>query len=126
MEKQNCVQTYIMTRDPLPDVSATEARERYGDSLSELDLADALAVISNKFWWIEDEEYDFEEGTAEYKQACAITDAWGELMDDLRAKVFSILMSEGIEIPSSGQLVVLAPFMKKYGYENKGGWWIKD
>lgn len=84
MEKQKFVQHYIMARDPLPDVTASDARERYNDSLSGQDLADALAIISNKFWWIEDEEYDFEEGTAEYKKACAITDEWGDLIRSVR------------------------------------------
>ena len=126
MEKQKFAQHYIMAHDPLPDVTASDARERYNDSLSGQDLADALAIISNKFWWIEDEEYDFEEGTAEYKKACAITDEWGDLMDDFKARVFAILIKEGIKIPESGQRAVLAPFMKKYGYDDKGGWWIKD
>jgi len=36
------------------------------------------------------------------------------------------LSVEGVKIPKSGQKVVLEPFMKRNGYLNRDGWWIKE
>ena len=33
------------------------------------ELADVFAITSNKFWWVEDNEYDYEKGTKEYQEA---------------------------------------------------------
>lgn len=51
---------------------------------------------------------------------------WFALADKLRKRVFCILQSEGVEIPSIGQIAVLDPFMKKNGYKNGQGWWVKN
>ena len=47
-------------------------------------------------------------------------------MDLYENRILEIIRSEGTEIPTKGRIVVMAPFMKKYGYEDKGGWWIKN
>ena len=83
-------------------------------------------MVSNKAWWIEDEEYDYDEGTAEYEQAREKTDLWFSLADKLRDRIFGILKTEGVQIPSNGQRTVLEPFMKRNGYKNGQGWWIKN
>lgn len=116
---------YIMAREPIPDMSPTEVRTYFSDKHSEKDLADAYAITQNKFWWIEDKEYDYEDGTPEYKAACAISDEWCELMKEYESKIFEILRSEGITIPEIGSIAVLAPFMERHGYFDGNGWWIK-
>ena len=88
-------------------------------------MADAFAISSNKFWWVEDDVYDYEVDTPEHQTACAITDAWGELMDYYKSKIFSILQVEGVVIPETGQNAVLKPFMLRNGYIDGNGWWIK-
>lgn len=115
----------VMVSEPLKGISAANVREHFENRLTEQDLADAYAVTHNEFWWVEDNEYDYEEGTQEYKAACAITDEWRGLMDYYKAKIFEILTAEGVTIPETGQIAVLAPFMKKYGYEDANGWWTK-
>jgi len=115
----------IMASEPIPDKTPTDVRNYFSGRKSEKDLADAFAIASNKFWWIEDNEYDYEEGTPEHITACAITDEWGALMDEYEERIFMILLSEGIRIPETGRIKVLGPFMKRNGYRNANGWCIK-
>ena len=88
-------------------------------------MADAYALTNNKFWWVEDNVYDFDEGTPEYEEACAISDEWYTLMDEYEKRIFEVLTREGILIPKTKRITVLAPFMKKYGYIDANGWWVK-
>lgn len=117
---------FVMAKEPIPDMSAAEVKEYFADKHTEKDLADAYAIVHNKFWWVEDNEYDYEEGTPEHKAACAITDEWGALMDEYKNRIFEILTSEGVTIPATGQIKVLEPFMARHGYSDGNGWWIKD
>ena len=116
---------YIMGEEPMPGISPTDIKEKYSGLLTEHCLADAFAIASNKFWWVEDNVYDYEEGTPEYQAACEITDAWGELMDYYKSQIFTILQHEGVTIPETGQIAVLEPFMLRNGYLDGNGWWIK-
>lgn len=116
---------YIMGKEPVPGISPSDIKERYSGLVSEQCLADAFAISSNKFWWVEDAEYDYEVDTPEHQAACATTDAWGELMDYYKSQIFTILQSEGVAIPESGQIAVLKPFMLRNGYIDGNGWWIK-
>ena len=43
----------------------------------------------------------------------------------MRYRIFEILRAEGLDISSEGQVVVLEPFMKRNGFRNRGGWWIR-
>lgn len=117
---------FVMSQEPIPNMSASEVRAYFVNKKTEKDLADAFAVASNKFWWVEDNEYDYEEGTPEHKMACAITDEWGTLMDEYKKRIFEILTNEGVSIPSKGQIEVLKPFMARFGYIDGNGWWIKQ
>ena len=47
-------------------------------------------------------------------------------MDEYEERIFVILRSEGIEIPKTGRIKILEPFMKTNGYRDGNGWWIKD
>lgn len=116
---------YIMGKEPVPGISPADIKERYSGLPSEQCLADAFAISSNKFWWVEDAEYDYEVDTPEHQAVCATTDAWGELMVYYKSQIFTILQSEGVAIPESGQIAVLKPFMLRNGYIEGNGWWIK-
>lgn len=115
-----------MAGEPIPDVSPADVRNYFIGKQTEKDLADAFAMASNKFFWVEDNIYDYEEGSTEYISACAITDEWCTLMDEYEEKIFEILRSEGITIPKTGRIHVLKPFMKRNSYIDGNGWWIKD
>jgi len=116
----------IMASEPIPDKTPTDVRGYFAERKSERDLADAFAIASNKFWWVEDNVYDYEKGTPEYIAARAITDEWGALMDEYEERIFMILRNEGVEIPETGRIKVLEPFMKRNGYRDGNGWWIKN
>jgi hypothetical protein len=116
----------VMGQEPLPNMSAEEVRAFFADKHTQEDLADAFAVASNKFWWVEDNVYDYEQGTPEHKEACALTDEWRDLMNEYLTRIFEILTSEGVAIPETGQITVLEPFMQRFGYIDGNGWWIKE
>lgn len=118
--------TFVMDSEPASGWSIEVARQAIEQITSEQELADLFAVIDNQAWWIEDEEYDFEEGTEEHKRARENTDAWFSLSDILRYRIFDILTAEGVKIPEKGYIVGLEPFMKRNGYRNGQGWWIKE
>lgn len=109
-----------------PNLNAAEVKAYFADKHTEKDLADAFAIVDNMFWWVEDNEYDYEEDTPEHRAACAITDEWGALLDEYKKQIFEILISEGVAIPSTGQIKVLELFMARYGYANGNGWWIEE
>lgn len=116
----------VMGGEPSPDMTLEMAEIAAKECVTESELASLFAIVENKAWWIEDEEYDFAEGTVEHRQAVEKTELWFALADKLRKRVFCILQSEGVEIPSIGQIAVLDSFMKKNGYKNGQGWWVKN
>ena len=124
--KDNLNGIVIMASELIPNKTPTDVRGYFAERKSERDLADAFAITSNKFWWVEDNVYDYEEGTPEYIAARAITDEWGALMDEYEERIFMILRNEGVEIPETGRIKVLEPFMKRNGYRDDNGWWIKN
>ena len=120
--------TVIMGGDPLPKKSLEEMWVIAKGCRTTRELVDAYAGTSNKFFWIEDTEYDFEEGSEERKEACAIIDAWEELMDYLETRVISCAIGEGLfaeRQPNSGLAKQLEAFMRKYSYRDANGWWIR-
>ena len=117
---------FVMAKEPIPNMNAAEVKAYFEDKHTERDLADAYAITNNKFWLVEGNEYDFEEGTPENKAACAITDEWGAVMDEYKKRIVEILISEGVTIPATGQIKVLESFMARHGYADGNGWWIKD
>lgn len=116
----------VMGSEPTPDMILEMAEIAAKECVTESELASLFAIAENKAWWIEDEEYDFAEGTVEHIQAVEKTELWFALADKLRKRIFCILQSEGVEIPSKGQIAVLEPFMKRNGYKNGQGWWVKN
>ena len=119
--------TVIMGGDPLPDKSLEEMRLIAESIKTTQELVDVYAAVYNKFWWIEDDVYDFEEGTEEYKKACNVADAWETLMDDLEERVIACAVNEGLFAErqnNSGLVKQLEAFMLKYGYRDGRGWWV--
>lgn len=116
--------TVIMGGDPAMNLTIEQAEEAAGKINTESELAKLYAEVENKSWWIEDQIYDFEPDTEEYKKVNELTDSWFALADKLRSKIFEILKSEGVEIPKTEQITVLEPFMKRNGFRDGQGWWI--
>lgn len=117
---------FIMAEEPIPNMSTEDVKAYFSDKNTEKDLADAYAIADNKFWWVEDNVYDYEEGSPEYKAACTITEKWGALANEYKNRIFEILTNEGVTVPETGQIKVLEPFMARFGYINGNGWWIKQ
>lgn len=117
--------TIVMALEPYPDISLSDIQNRIELIECEKDLAILFAIAENKAWWVEDEIYDYEEGSDDYRKACEITDAWFELADKLKVLIFEILKLEGVSIPKTGQIEVLTPFMERNGFEDRNGWWVK-
>ena len=121
--------TVIMGGDPLPNRSLEEMWVVAKTYSTTQELVDAYVGAHNKFWWVEDDEYDFEEGTEEHKKACAVADAWEQVMDYLQERVIACAIEEGLfaeRQPDSGLVKQLEGFMKKYGYRDGRGWWVKE
>lgn len=116
---------YVMGGEPSPGLTPGDVENAINEIDTESELAALFAVVENKAWWIEDEEYDFDEGTEEWKSARERTELWFSFADRLRDDIFAILQTEGIEIPSEKQILVLEPFMNRNGIEHRQGWWIK-
>ena len=116
----------IMGSEPSPNMTLEMVEIAAKECMTESELATLFATVENKAWWIEDEEYDFAEGTEEHRQAVEKTEQWFALVDKLRKRIFCMLRSEGVEIPSTGQIAVLEPFMKRNGYMDGQGWWVKN
>lgn len=118
----------IMGSDPLPGMSLEEIWVIAKNYYTTQELVDAYARAHNKFWWLEDDEYDFEEGTEGHKKACVVTDAWQQVMDYLEERIIECAIEEGLfaeRQPDSGIVEQLEAFMRKYGYRDGRGWWIK-
>lgn len=114
-----------MGSDPFPEMTPDELRAWYAANHTEYGLAAAYAAASNKAWWVEDDIYDFEEGTPECDHAVAVCHAWFAVMDEFKEEIHDILRSEGIAIPEREQIAVEIPLMERNGYMDGCGWWVK-
>lgn len=117
----------IMVGDPVPDVSIEDMRGIVASIDTEQDLADAFAMVHNKFWFIEDDTYDYEPGTEDYIRVRTVVDAWGELMNTLSDRIKEIMDRDHLHATTNkgNPRHVFEPFMRKYGYRDGRGWWIK-
>ena len=120
--------TVIMSRDPLPDKTLEEMWDIVRNSSTTQELVDAYVLVHNKFWWIEDDEYDYDVGTEEHKKACSETDAWKELLYFLKEQVTIYTKEKELfneRQPYAGRAKQMNPIMEKFGYRDGRGWWIK-
>lgn len=120
--------TVVMCKEPLPDISPKEMWSICSQLKKTQEIVNTFAAASNEFWWIEDNVYDYEEGTEDYKEACRITDEWKQLLVSLQEKVVQLakeekLMKRDEKYPCA--ISSLSPIMEKYGYQNKQGWWVR-
>lgn len=115
----------VMISEPGANLTIEIAQKFYREINSEQELANLYSVVSNKAWWLADNDFDYEEGTEQYKESHRITEQWFVLEEKLKKDIFKILRKEGIKIPKRGHIVVLEPFMQRYGYQNGDGWWIQ-
>ena len=113
----------------MPDVSIEDMEEIIPQISTTQELVDAYVSVHNKFWFIEDDLYDFEVGTEGYNQVRSIVDAWRGLMSDLERRVMEAAEQEGLLAgaqPDPGTIKRLEAFMKKYGYRDGRGWWVEN
>lgn len=115
----------ITSVESMSHITIEKAEELFLCVDTETKLATIFAIVENKLWLIEDQEYDYEEGTKEYKAARESTRRWLLFAKKIEEKILSILRSEGVSIPQKGKIVVLEPFMRRNGYRDGTGWWIR-
>ena len=119
--------TVIMGSEPLAGVELEDMELLAAEAMSSEELVKIFAAIHNKFWFIEDDVYDYEEGTEAYLRVSAIVDAWGKLMDQIEERLIQKAKLEGFMDVSEGHphsIVALTPFMEHYGYMDGRGWWV--
>lgn len=116
----------VMASEPAPDLTIEQATELSHQIETEQELAHLFAVVENKAKWLDDACYDFEVDSPEHKKARAISDSWFSLAKKLQGRICDILISEGVEIPDKGKIVVLRPFMERNGFRDGNGWWIRE
>ena len=118
----------VMASEPLKDYEFEDIQCLVHKTIETEALVNLYAAVFNEFFWVEDNEYAFPKGTPEYAEACRITDQWGALMDELEERLMRIASDAGLLLPrepNSGTVKQMGPFMKKYGFVNANGWWIK-
>ena len=118
----------ILAGDPMPDMSIEEMRQIISSITTTQELVDTYVNVHNKFWFIEDDLYDYDTETEEYEKVRSVVDAWGDIMDELDKKIMEAAAAEGLLIErksNSGMVKQLEVFMNKYGYSNGCGWWVK-
>ena len=118
----------ILSGDPMPDKTAEQMRLEIAEISNTQELVDAYVQVHNKFWYIEDDLYDYKNVSEEYNRFRKIVDVWEEIMDSLDERVMASAKEEGLlaeRQPGSGTVKQLEGFMSKYGYRDGGGWWIK-
>ena len=92
------------------------------------DLVEAYVMVHNKFWYIEDDLYNYEEDSEEYKSVKFVVEKWAELMHILDRRIMEKAEDEKLlddRLPNFGTIKQLERFMDKYGYKDGHGWWIK-
>lgn len=118
----------VLAGDPMSDKTVDEIRQDIAAITTTQELVDIYVNVHNKFWFIEDDIYDYEEGTDKYNEAYAVVDIWDEIMDELDRMVMKAAEEERLlaeKQPDSGAVKQLEVFMAKYGYCNGCGWWVK-
>ncbi len=121
--------TVILAGDPLPYMEVEEMRQMLSSITTTQELVDVYVKIHNKYWFIADDFYDCNENTEEHKSVQATVEAWGEIMEQVDKQIMDTAEKEGLlaeRQSDSGTVKQLEGFMKKYGYRNGRGWWVKS
>jgi len=118
----------ILSGDPLPNKTVDEMKEELKNNTTTQELVDAYVNVHNKFWFIEDDLYDYDEGSDEYKRVYDSISQWYQVMKQLDQEIMEKASEEGLldEMESnSGTTKRLKSFMSRYGYRDASGWWVK-
>ncbi len=116
----------ILSGDPIPDKFLEQMKAMLYNVSDVRELIKIYIVLDEKVVFKEDEIYDFDEGTQEQIEAEANFKKWFKLMKNAENRLIEYAKAEKMYIDDDiGLVKKLEPFMKKYGYRNVGGWWIK-
>ena len=96
-----------------PDYDPDILRRWYEKHHNAQGLADAYAEAWAGFVYTEDCQYDYEENTPEYEEACKLTDRWSELHEELGKEIVDVLRSEGLTIEEGEEQDAIDGFMEK-------------
>ena len=119
--------TYILCKAPLPHAEVDNIRKILREGVTAQELAACFASVSNQAAWTEDDVYDYEAGTEDYRKACEITDKWSALAYDLEIILLAMARDNGL-LPEGkmGLQKKLEPLMNSLGFIDGRGWWIPD
>ena len=116
----------IMGRDPLPNMTVEEM-QRIVENIHDIQIVvDYFVLAHNKFWWIEDDLYDYEVGSEKYLVLKNVVDGWGDIMDELEHRIVEAAEKQGLlyEMRVGERMIKkIDRFMQKHGYYDGGGWW---
>ena len=115
-----------ISQEPLSKISVHDIRNWLSHNNSIQNIVDAYVVVLEKYICVEDDVYDYEIGTVEYNSARLKSDEWFSLMKELQKQILDEMRSEGYTIPEKGYYYAMIPFMKRFGYRDGNGWWIKE
>jgi len=121
--------TVIMTTEPIPDKTIAEMRRDMDSIESTQQLVDLFVQAHNKFWFIEDDIYDYEVGSNEYNEVRNGVDSWETIMDELQERLTATAIKECFFSPDEKNpkyIETMKPFMQHYGYRDGNGWWVKE
>ncbi len=118
----------ILSGDSLTNKTVDEMKEELENNTTTQQLVDVYVNVHNKFWFIEDDIYDYDEGSEEYERVDDLINQWYQFMEQLDQEIMEKASEEGLldEVDSnSGTTKRLKSFMSKYGYRDATGWWVK-
>lgn len=117
--------TVILSGEPLQGVAKEDFQASLSDIHTTQDLVDRYVQAHNHFWFIEDDVYDYIQGSKEYEEARNEVEAWGRIMDELQDRLIKKAKEERLfDERGRGLLKQLERFMSQYGYQDGRGWWV--
>ncbi len=112
---------------PFPEVSPNDIWNWYYAHKNEERLAKAFAMTSNKFWWNENAEYEYEGESVQYKKDHNADCSWLTVMQKLDDEITTIMIRHGIaHTKGERKQEYLITFMERNGFHNANGWWIQN
>lgn len=121
----NIDDVYVMCEEPLSNYAPKDIEKLYKDNPSLEVLADCYANSHNEYWWLEDELYDYQEGTNEYKLFKECVDSWWNLTNYFANEIIAYLGLNDDQISTKGIIYSILPFMDEHHWLFANGWWIQ-
>ena len=107
-------------------ITVKEFQALMSDVKTARNLVDRYVQADYHFWLTDDDMYDYAEGSKEYKRIYKEFKAWGKIRAELEEQVVEKAKDERLfDNQESGLVKKLAHFMARYGYQDKGGWWVR-